>query len=418
MMIKTNWIFNGEKTSNLAMYIIVVLICFPLSMVLPGIVRRQIQIFAVSLFILSLILLRKYIYILILSALFCCSYLYYIGSWEEMMSASTFLYNSLICWIIVIYALLCINGHLRFDKKLFWLIVLITLITAITTIAGLMRYPLAVRELGRGESYSGTDIKLLYRKQNIASWSQVYGMAFMQGCFTYFYKETRNKIVLLTIVVTEICLLNSQLTFGILMSFVILALIIINVKSKKNHLFLLIGAAFAIALLINLESVLRWTIELSNKVGLEMLAPKLIDLYNLVINKSITGDATARLELYLKSFSAFCRYPKGLYWHGGVQATEIIGYHSEFFDLIGTLGILGVFFMIVCARVWNRKMKTIRDSYARRFLLSMFLVFIIMFVLNPVFYSPQIWIGAFALPASMVINKADGMTNQQRRRYV
>ncbi len=402
MRLKLNFAITGEQLANNSMILIILIICFPLTMVLPSIIRMPLQILAILLFVFGLVLLRSYKSILVLFVLFTCSYLYYIGAWEEMMEGTTFLYNSLCCWLIAIYAGLCISGIINNNKKVFWLVVILTLLTAITTILGLLQYPLAVRELGRGSSYTGTDIKYIYRSRNIASWSQVYGMVFLQGPFAYYYKKTKNKVVLATIIVTEICILSSQLTFGILLSLVILALVITNIKSNKYYLIVCLAGLVAFLIILNREIILLWFINLSDKFGLEMLTPKLRDLYTLVVFKVATGDADARFDLYTKSLSGFSKFPMGLFWNRDVQAINYIGYHSEFFDLLGGLGLMGVFLVIFCYLLWIHRIKKVKDAYMRRFVAYMFLMFILIFFLNPVFYSPQIWVGAFALPALLV----------------
>lgn len=397
---------NGHSLIKLSMLLLVIILCFPLSMVLPSMIRMSLQVMAALIFVISLLFLRRYAHLVALVLLFGCSILYYIGSWEEMMKGTTFLFNSLCCWIFAIYGILCLEGKVTFERSIFLLLVLLTLITAITTIAGLVQYPLAVRELGRDTSYAGTDIKSVYRLKNIASWSQVYGMVFIQGGIAHFYKETKNKIVLVTIVLVEICIILSQLTFGIIVSIAILTLTLTNAKSKKNILAVVAILSISGIAILNAERILLWAVNSSSKHGFSMLTTKLRDFYNLLIMKTTTGDATERFELYSKSLSSFTQYPLGLFWHREVQAVNYIGYHSEMFDFLGTMGIFGVVLLAIWIIVWISKMRKVEKSYCFRFLLYMFLSFVAIWILNPVFYSPQIWIGALSLPA-MVVRMGD-----------
>ena len=126
MIIKIKLTINGDRLANWAMQLIMLLTCLPIMMTLPSILRKPLQLLAVGFFLLSLLLKRKYTYILCLAFLFSCSYLYYIGSWDEMMAGSTFLYNSLCCWIVALYGILCINGGTKSSIKLFWFVVVIT----------------------------------------------------------------------------------------------------------------------------------------------------------------------------------------------------------------------------------------------------------------------------------------------------
>ncbi len=404
MKIKTQCTINAERIANWSMYILVVLICIPLAMMLPGIVRMTLQVLSILMFLVSLILLKKIWHVLSIMILFGCSLLYYLLSWNEMMSASTFLFNSLCCWIFVIYGHLCITGIIK-RSKIFGLVLIITLITALTTIIGLKQFPLAVRELGRSTSYSGEEVRSIYRVRNIASWSQVYGMVFIIASFLFFYKETKKKGVLLCAIATEICIFLSQLTFGVLLSFVAFAMILTNAKSRSYYIWITVIAIAVFLIIINLEIVLSALMDLTDALKLNMLTPKLQDLYNLVVLKSSTGDATSRFDLYMKSFNSFLMYPFGLFFAQGTSAVDHIGYHSEFFDFIGTLGIGGVAAIIIWVSLWVINIRKISDPYKHRFLLFIFLSFIVMMIFNPVFYSPQIWLGSFALPAQLVSEK-------------
>ena len=396
----------GEKMANLSMLLTILLTCLPWTMILPSFLRMPLQVISVSLFIVSLLLLRRYYYLLALLILFFCSCMYFIGAWNEKMRATTFLYNSLCCWEIAIYGMMCIDGVIKYERKIFWLVVAITLVTSVTTILGLTQYPMAVRELGRELSYAGTNVKSIYRVRNIASWSQLFGMVFITGGLVYFFKENRNKFVFFTLLILELCILKAQITLGTLISIMILALMLANVKSKKIYYTIIFEcSAIAVIVLFNLNYILSWFIELSRQLDLRMLSYKLRDLYNLLVEQSVTGDALARFELYTKSLKAFWEIDIRIVWIDGKPATNYIGYHSELFDLIGTLGVMGIILVLFCVSIWICKIKKIKNAYSHRFLLFMFYAFIILALLNPVFYSPQVWIGVFAVPAQLVCMK-------------
>ena len=347
-MTQINRSLDGELWANRAMYLIILLTCLPLTMVLPSFIRMPIQIIAVLLFIIGLLLLGKYYYIWALIVLFSISGVYFIGSWGEKMRVTTFLFNSLCCWEIVIYGMLSLSKKINFNKNIIRLITIVTLVTAVTTIIGLMQYPLAVRELGRELSYSGADIKSTYRVMNIANWSQLYGMVFIAGALAYFFKETRNIITLVTIIVSEICILNAQITFAVLLSVMLLFLIFINMKSMKAYYTMMcLGIVVLGVIILALDNILSWSIEFAKQSGLSMFAYKLQDLHNLTIANAVTGDAAARFGLYTRSLNAFYEYPLGMYWQDNIHAIDYIGYHSEVFDIIGTLGILGIFIIIL-----------------------------------------------------------------------
>ena len=389
--------------------LLALLICLPLGMVIPSIIRMPLQLLTAFLFLIGLVYLRRPKYILSLIFLMFISFLYYIGSWNEAMSATSFFFNFMCCWSIVIYAVLCLNKVIPANKEIFWILLIITGVTAITTIIGTNEYPLAVREALRKVSYYGEDIsalKVLYRKRNIAGWYQLYGMTFFQGTFVHLLKKTHSKLVFLIIIINELCIIKSQIALATLISFVILFLTLTNMKARDYCIFIPIFFGIIFVSYFFMDSILNWMIQLSTIRQLNMFSNKLQDLYNLLVLHISTGDVAGRFEHFAESLSGLIQYPFGLFLYPDLEAQGLIGFHSELFDFIGTLGIFGVGLLIVGVCFWTLKVQRIKNGLERRFVFFMFLSFLPIFGLTGVFYSPQIWIGVFLLPVSVVMQKS------------
>lgn len=396
----------GHRLMYYSMFMIIVITQIPVTRILPSYIRNPLQIFAVTLFMVALLQLKRYGYLWALISLFLVSSIYYTASWIMRMKTTTYLFNSLCCWEIAVYGILTLRGVVRYEKKIVLLVFFITIITAITTIVGLEQFPMAVRELGRRVSYSGLDVKTLYYSKNIASWGQLYGIVFILGGLIYSFKQTRKKIMLFAIILIEICIVKSQLTFALLISIMLLFLIFTNIKSQKIYYPLIFLAIFLFVLMVgNIKHLVLWSIDLLNQFEFQMLTKKLGDLYTLLIG-SIEGDAAVRFRLYTQSLNTFLEYPFGLYWLSNVYLEDYIGFHSEICDIIGALGVLGLFIVILCTSIWLYSILKIRDPYQCRFMVFMFFTFLMLAILNPIFYSPPVWMGALALPAHLVsVNK-------------
>lgn len=390
--------------------LLVLLICLPLGMAIPSMVRMPLQILTVGLFVLALAFIRKPQYLVSFFFLLFVSFLYYIGSWNEAMPASSFFFNSICGWEILVYTVLCLKKVVKVEKETLWIILIMTGITAVTTIIGTDKYPLAVREAVRRVSYSGEDIsqlKQMYKRHNIAGWHQMYGMVFFQGTFVYLWKKYRSKLILLIIILTEISVLKSQIAFAMIISIIILFLTVTNIR-VKDYCVLPLGCCLALPVLYAaFDPILSLVIEVSEAHKMQMLTRKLQDLYSLMVLHTSTGDASERFRLYGKSLDGFFRYPFGLFMHPDVQAGDYIGFHSEFFDFIGTLGVFGICLIITGLVFWLFQIRKMKDPYDARFLLYIFITFVFLFILNPVFYAPQIWVGAFILPVSAVMLQND-----------
>lgn len=408
---------SGENVFKISIYLMSVLLLVPIMLTLPPYVRLFLQIIDILLFLISLMLLRQWNYLMWLILLFLVSCLYYLTSWNGFMRPTTYLYNSLCCWRIILCAIIILNGTVKMDSMIITFIMFLVLVTSITTINGLLQYPLAVREMGRsGSSYSGADLNVLkeiYRGMNISSWSQMFGLVFLEGCFIQYYKETKRTIALITIVLTMVCICASQLAFAVLLLGMIATFFIIigmrRVLVAVIIFILCIGFFF-----LQADFLLENFIEFSQINGFQMLSRKLRDLHALLVLGGVTGDAYLRFKVYSLSLSTFLEYPFGFFFTEFDSSQGFIGRHSEVFDWIGAMGLLGIAMIIGFVYIWYNKIVVIKDITKRRFMFIMFISFIILAILNPVFYSPQVWIGAFLLPAILISSKSDSINVMSR----
>ena len=235
----SNWSIKLSKT-DFAFYAIVLLIFltfFPITMCLPSLIRYALQIFSIAMFFFGLIITRNYklSFLYIMTSIVMLVRVYMI--WQFKKSFASCAFSVFAAWAFAFYGL-TLYKESKTDKSrrlLLFLLILLSL-TAITTIIGIRKYPLVVRELGRGTtSYSGqqgTDFSLAkweYRLANIAGWNQLYGMVFIVPVFLYAYFRSKKTIYLLGAAILEVCIILSQLTFAMLLSFALSVLCLIKI---------------------------------------------------------------------------------------------------------------------------------------------------------------------------------------------
>ena len=125
------------------------------------------------------------------------------------------------------------------------------MITSITTIIGLQRYPLAVRELGEklGSGYASTGddfiaLKAVYRKMNIAGWNMAFGIVLMCPIFVRLFQVTKEKKYIVFLAISEVCVLFSQLTIGLILSVLGIFLALYRPSKKAKDIIILLLMLF------------------------------------------------------------------------------------------------------------------------------------------------------------------------------
>ena len=345
-----------------------------------------IQALSIGLFIIGILLSSKWksLLIYIFSVLFFGVYVFSVWQYKQGFFTCVFSSEEVI------------------DKrdKIIKLVTLVMTITAITTIIGLMKYPLAARELGRSVGYTRTvgnfeQIKWEYRLNNIAGWSQIYGMVYLIPICILLFRSRRKMGYLIPAVICGICIIFSQITFAFILAIVLVFLFSIDFRNSRNSIITLtIVAALIILAYINKDLILRTLIDWTSNGNLEFLSRKLNELY-LVTQNNITGDAELRFSLYQNSLNVFFEYPVFGYFATGQNTQDVFCYHSDFFDFLGFYGATGIIILAAIVIAYLRYILRFKNKYVY---VTYLITVLILFVLNPIWYSPQIFIGSVMEP--------------------
>lgn len=397
---------NGEVMIAASMYLLIFYLCLPFSMVILNSALIHLIVFAAAaFFILGMILSGKLNQLILFVLLFFFIFLYWVISWSVQLNTLTYVYYSFASLLFVFGGITLYKSEdKKMVKHLFVFLTIIYFLTAITSIIGLNKYPLATRELGRGATYDTSldfvKYKNIYHQMNIASWSQAYGMLFTIPAALMIWKRKRKRKLFFFVlfIATLTMLIFSQITFAVLLAAALIIFEFISRESNLKTILFTIAIALAVVIvLLNLENVLSTVINLSEQAGLEFLTIKLNDMKVLLLYKSAIGDADARGILYQRSIDTFLHSPAVGLIFTGQASFDKIGYHSEFLDILGTFGFIGLIIMIGSFVSYFRFLKK-TEKQRRKDLLIIYFGFIVLFIINPVFNSPQIFVGAFLYP--------------------
>lgn len=400
---------SGKITSDnimlFAIVLLVLLTCIPITMCLPGIVRNLLQVIAMASFFIGLAKSEDKSMLVLFILIVAIMGLRVYEVWQYKSGLVSCVFNVYSGWAFAFYGF-CLYKENDKEKcrKIFLFLVILFSIVALTTIIGIQKYPLAVRELGRKTaSYAGlrgddfSALKFEYRVMNIAGWNQLYGMVYVVPAILYAFLKSRKKYLLISMILIELCIVFSQLTFAVLLSLTLVVMCFVR-PSLQKHVFALdvILIMIGIFAVINLHAIVLLMATITGGMGMVMLSNKLNDLF-LLLNGVNTGDALSRTEVYSKSLEVFEKHPifgQSIY---GIPGPDMFSFHSDFFDMIAYYGLFGLLLAVIGIVIYYRFIG--RTNAPRWLTFVLFMGFLGMYVFNPVWYSPQIFIGTFMMPA-------------------
>lgn len=395
--IRESYTFNRDTVMNLVLFLFGVLYLLPISIIVPNTIRTGLQLLCVGLFLLDLM----FKHISMLFSYFGMSLvvlLYYFIAFRNTWSLTSYMAASMMSLLMMCMAILILKGEVKVSKRIIISLIVLICITVCTTIVGLKMFPLAIRELGAGD---GSE-KTLYRSKNIAGWELLFGISFWQGSVVYIWKKTRRPLFLVVLLLNELSILLAQLGFAIIFSFLIIIGVVMIGKDKK-YINKMILITVAVLICWSLRVILlTLLLKLANMTNLEFVSLRAQNIYDLIVMHKNGGDAGHRIRLYMTSFNTFLTHPLGLYNMNISEQYNIykyLGRHSEFFDFIASLGIMGL--MLICG-LWGYIVRTIENATSgnnRIFMYIMFAFFVLFWIVNPILYSPQIWFFVLTVPA-------------------
>ena len=398
---------KSEQFMFYSTVVLLVLSILPITMCLPLFLRHILQLLAMLGFFIGIVLNKDRKLLLVYCLVMAVFFLQIYQVWRfNKKSFSSVAFSAFTDWSFVFYGLALYKlKNTKLQKYLLNGLFIAVTLTAVTTIIGLFADPLAVRELGRSDlsySYTGVtgkafaEIKWGYRIRNIAGWNQLYGMAFVIPCLLFVYKKTKKWIYLAGAVICTLCVIKAQLMFALLLTGMMILFSFVKPSFKRKPL-MIEGGILVLAVLF-IDDLILLASNLTAKLGMSMLPKKLHDFY-LLLHGTDTGSALARTNVYSRALDIIKEHPLLGRLFYGVNKKVVFSYHSDVLDLLAFFGLLiGGVVIIGCIYMYIRYILSIEHSDKWLVILLLF-GFMIMAILNPVWYSPQVYTAVFLMPA-------------------
>lgn len=392
---------NGERLIELSTELFVLYVCLPISMAfLNSYLIHAVFFVAAMSFLVGLLLENRWNNMVCFLALFFVAMLFWFAVWRSQTRSISYVYYcfaslSVVFGGIVIYE----SEDSSVSTRMFAFVTLVFVITALTTIRGLSVYPLASREIARGSTYENglnfEEYKQIYRRMNIAGWSQIYGMVFFVPGLSILWKKSKSLVWILCAAVMLLTIVTSQITFAaILATALLIGVLVVDSDNKQMFFFLLSFFIAALLVVCNLEEILTWVVNTSKDMGFDYLSKKIYDLEQLLVFKHVTGDANARGEFYMNSLHSFINSPiSGQLFNPNITDRDI-GRHSDLLDIIGATGLIGLLSIIASISMYFRFLNRTGSVYKREWII-IFIGFLALFSINPILNSSPIFVGAF-----------------------
>lgn len=384
---------------------LVIITALPIAQVFPGVIRQSMQVLSVLAFFLGSLLtvhkVRNNMALIVLIGVFL---VYYFGTWAgHDMTFKQYAFNVVALFIFATYGAYLLGKKWEYEqyKLLYRVVSLIVIITAITTAIGLIRYPLAVRDLGRTAGFLSDDVRREYMIRNIGTWPHLYGTTFIAPSFLVVFKRLKKWRYLVYWGICEVMVLSSQVTYAMLLSIILAFLVLYDFRRNTKAIVICsIMLALVGIIALNLKSILAWSIRTIENAGYNTLSSKLDDLYRLLFYKQAVGDADARFSLYGMSIEAFGKHPFGGLFLAGEKGFDQLGFHSDMFDFLGYFGLIGLVFLLIIVSMYVLNLRRAGDN--RRIYLLLLFFYIVIFVLNAMLFSPMVAFGVFVMPTLVV----------------
>ena len=344
----------------------------------------------------------------ILVVIFFINLLAYYHCWINTLPIGSFVIRSCMCWFYMgIGIFLKKYGSKETNRSVFHLILLLMVVTSLTSIIVARDYPTAMRGLENGSVDIKGIEKTLY-KRNTATWSMVYAMTFAIPYTIVAYRKTKKLIYVFIITILSYCIFRSQITMALLMSAMFLLLFILKPSSPKKTC-IIIGLLIILAMLFSDEvaELIYWLyINLFGGNTNNMLGKRFYQLYISVRDMQLVGTYSGRFDLYLTSIRTFLDNPIiGIDTHniGNIsysELTNIVGLHSQFFDMLATTGIVCTGIVVGSFLYYVRIMDKLIEDYDDKNLFSYTIFVLVIFILlNPTYYSACVFLTVFLGPS-------------------
>lgn len=279
-------------------------------------------------------------------------------------------------------ALGCFLMRKKYDsitRVIVLLIFLTYIFTCFTTYAGLLKYPLASRQLATGRDYG-----VSYTKLNIGGFEFIYSLIVAHPAFVYFLRKRKHALCAGAIsILFASCIVASQYAtalIGYVFSLVAYALPIQDGEKTRRRTWIWLVAV----LVIVFAFASRILIALSEMDVLASISDKLVDAAKLIRGEETSmTNTTSRMKLYGMSFNTFLKHPV---LGGEIMGEAAYGGHSWILDMMARWGAIGIAVAVALIGALQKWYRTLFSGSAAYQYVRLSLILALIFAsVNPIF---------------------------------
>jgi hypothetical protein len=317
----------------------------------------------------------------------------------------------MVTFTLFIVGILINHYYMYYDKdpkvlgRIALLSIIFYVIGSLQTHLGLIKYPLAARELATGSA----QLQSTYYSLGIGGFGFVYGAVFINIVVLYFFftkmntvKKSYRYLSIAVYFIISLMLISASYATSLMVLF-LGTMTVATIKGKRSLIFgTILLTLFIIAFpkeLIGKGLIYAAGLFESNGV----IRSKFLDLAQGFIGDSFGFQTVGRGQLYLASLKTFLNNPLfGLYGPFGNKFNSVVGGHSGWLDLLACYGLFGSLPLFAAIFFHFRKhLKYYRDHLYLKFLLTAQILFIAFGFINPVIYIYQIGFVLFVIAPSL-----------------
>ncbi|MGE7947227.1 O-antigen ligase family protein [Lysinibacillus sp. NPDC093688] len=270
-------------------------------------------------------------------------------------------------------------------------------IGSIQTYIGLLKYPMASRELA-GAVVNNPVLGMLYNKLGIGGFGHIYSASFLLVVSLYLLIRksaliTIKERILASITVISIFLMLLQASYATSLIIIFLGFLLVLFVRNISSFIISIIVAGTLFLIVPKNIVNQFLLEISYFFsGNFILNEKFSDLANTFLFNTGDGQTGDRIILYKNSLHTFFSNPLfGIYGPFGNLNAGSIGGHSGWLDLLGYYGLFTVIPLFLTIFFNFRKhMRFYKNTNFYGFIIVIFFLILVFGLINPILYVYEI----------------------------
>jgi len=274
-------------------------------------------------------------------------------------------------------------------------------IGALQTYFGLLKYPMASRELASGSS----EFLEAYNRIGIGGFGYIYGGTFLLLAILYTFIRKRNLFsvkyrffIVFPMVTIFLMILKASYAISLLIAFCGLILILF-VRNKLTIIITLLTTMMVLVFTSN-SLIAEFFLNISNFFSDNpILKEKFRELALIFLNSSLGGQTGNRLDLYVSSFKVFLENPIfGVYGPLGDRDARLVGGHSGWLDLLAYYGLFTSIPLFI-AFYYNFKIhfNLFKKSKSHVYIAILYFLIFVFGLINPILYIYEIGFVLFCI---------------------